>query len=62
MSDPSSPVVVSVVVSDGLIALDAFAGWYDPPVPGFWVMLTYLSGQALIAAGASVASGSPSAD
>ncbi|QQQ78239.1 lysoplasmalogenase [Saccharothrix sp. 6-C] len=38
-------------VSDGLIALEAFAGWYDPPAPGFWVMLTYLAGQALIAAG-----------
>lgn len=39
------------LVSDGLIALEAFAGWYDPPVPGFWVMVTYLVGQALIAAG-----------
>lgn len=39
------------LVSDGLIALDAFAGWYDPPVPGFWVMVTYLAGQALIASG-----------
>lgn len=39
------------LVSDGLIALDAFAGWYDPPVPSFWVMATYLAGQALIAAG-----------
>ena len=38
-------------VSDGLIALDAFADWYAPPVPGFWVMATYLTGQALIAAG-----------
>ncbi|MGB3440506.1 MAG: lysoplasmalogenase [Actinophytocola sp.] len=38
-------------VSDGLIALDAFAGWYAPPVPGFWVMATYLAGQALIVAG-----------
>ncbi len=38
-------------VSDGLIALDAFADWYAPPVPGFWVMATYLAGQALIAAG-----------
>ena len=27
--------------SDGLIALDAFAPWYAPPVPGFWVMSTY---------------------
>jgi uncharacterized membrane protein YhhN len=39
------------LVSDGLIALDAFAGWYAPPVPGFWVMATYLAGQALIVAG-----------
>lgn len=38
-------------VSDGLIALDAFAAWYTPPTPGFWVMLTYIAGQALIAAG-----------
>ncbi len=38
-------------VSDGLIALDAFADWYAPPVPGFWVMVTYLDGQALIASG-----------
>jgi uncharacterized membrane protein YhhN len=39
------------LVSDGLIALDAFADWYAPPVPGFWVMATYLAGQALIVAG-----------
>jgi uncharacterized membrane protein YhhN len=39
------------LVSDGLIALDAFAGWYAPPVPAFWVMLTYTAGQALIVAG-----------
>ncbi|GAB3439883.1 lysoplasmalogenase family protein [Actinophytocola sediminis] len=38
-------------VSDGLIALDAFAGWYAPPIPGFWVMLTYIVGQALITSG-----------
>jgi uncharacterized membrane protein YhhN len=38
-------------VSDGLIALDAFATWYTPPAPGFWVMSTYIVGQALIAAG-----------
>lgn len=38
-------------VSDGLIALDAFADWYAPPVPGFWVMLTYVAGQALLTAG-----------
>ncbi|MFI7672413.1 lysoplasmalogenase [Actinophytocola sp. NPDC049390] len=39
------------LVSDGLIALGAFADWYAPPVQGFWVMVTYLAGQALIAAG-----------
>lgn len=38
-------------VSDGLIALDAFAAWYAPPVPGFWVMVTYLTGQALLVSG-----------
>ena len=42
-------------VSDGLIALDAFATWYAPPVPGFWVMSTYVVGQALIAAGVACA-------
>lgn len=44
-------------VSDGLIALGAFADWYDPPAPGFWVMLTYLAGQALLAVGAVRAGG-----
>lgn len=39
-------------VSDGLIALGAFADWYRPPVPGFWVMTTYLAAQALLVAGA----------
>ncbi|HWO67575.1 MAG TPA: lysoplasmalogenase [Umezawaea sp.] len=48
------------LVSDGLIALDAFARWYDPWAPGFWVMLTYLAGQALIAAEVSRAGGKPS--
>jgi uncharacterized membrane protein YhhN len=38
-------------VSDGLIALGAFADWYNPPLQGFWVMLTYITGQALISAG-----------
>lgn len=45
------------LVSDGLIALDAFAAWYAPPVPGFWVMATYLAGQALIVAGVVRATG-----
>jgi len=39
------------LVSDALIALGAFTTWYDPPVQGFWVMLTYTVGQALLAAG-----------
>lgn len=38
------------MLSDALIALDAFAG-VRPPADGFWVMLTYVVGQALIAAG-----------
>jgi uncharacterized membrane protein YhhN len=38
-------------VSDGLIALGAFAGGSYQPAPGFWVMSTYLVGQAMIAAG-----------
>lgn len=38
-------------VSDGLIALGAFADWYNPPGHDLWVMLTYLTGQALLAVG-----------
>lgn len=38
-------------VSDSLIALDAFTGWYHPPVAGLWVMATYTVGQALLMAG-----------
>lgn len=38
------------MASDGLIALHAFAG-VTLPVHDFWVMLTYLVGQALIVAG-----------
>ncbi|WP_253828037.1 lysoplasmalogenase [Prauserella aidingensis] len=38
-------------VSDGLIALGAFADWYDPPAHDLWVMITYLAGQALLAVG-----------
>lgn len=36
--------------SDALIALGAFAG-FAPPASGFWVMATYVLGQALIVAG-----------
>lgn len=39
------------LVSDALIALDAFAPWYDLPVHGFWVMLTYVGGQLLLVLG-----------
>ena len=38
------------LVSDSLIALHEFAG-LDLPRQGFWVMLTYIVGQALIVAG-----------
>src|ERR687889_1376452 len=38
------------MASDAMIALRAFTPWYQPPVSGFWVMLTYIVGQALLAA------------
>jgi len=39
------------VVSDALIALGAFAPWWELPQQGFWVMLTYGAGQLLIVLG-----------
>lgn len=36
------------LLSDAMIALGAFAGWFTPPAEGFWVMLTYIAGQALL--------------
>lgn len=39
------------LVSDGLIALHAFAPWWELPLQGFWVMLTYLAAQLLIVLG-----------
>ncbi|WP_392545034.1 lysoplasmalogenase [Oryzobacter telluris] len=39
------------LVSDGLIALDAFADGYSLPAQGFWVMATYVAAQCLIARG-----------
>ena len=39
------------LVSDGLIALDAFASGFALPGHGFWVMATYVAAQALIVAG-----------
>lgn len=40
------------VLSDGLIALDAFTGWYELPWHGLAVMSTYLVAQGLLVAGA----------
>lgn len=42
---------VVFLVSDAMIALGSFTTWFDPPASGFWVMLTYTVGQALLAAG-----------
>ena len=39
------------LVSDGLIALDAFVDGFGLPAQGFVVMATYLAAQALIVAG-----------
>jgi uncharacterized membrane protein YhhN len=39
------------LVSDGLIALDAFAAGFDLRAQGFWVMATYVAAQSLIVAG-----------
>jgi uncharacterized membrane protein YhhN len=43
------------VVSDALIALDSVAGLVRLPAHGFWVMLTYLAAQLLIAVGVTSA-------
>lgn len=42
---------VLFIVSDSLIALNAFVDGYALPGHGFWVMLTYVAAQALLAAG-----------
>ncbi len=39
------------LVSDGVIALDAFVDGFGLPLQGFWVMATYLAAQALLVAG-----------
>jgi uncharacterized membrane protein YhhN len=39
------------LVSDTLIALGAFAPWFDLPQADFWVMLTYIVGQILLVSG-----------
>lgn len=45
------------LVSDGMIAMGAFADWFTPPVEGFWVMATYIAAQALIVHGVLEADG-----
>ncbi len=45
------------LVSDGMIALGAFADWFTPPVEGFWVMATYIAAQVLIVLGVLAADG-----
>lgn len=37
--------------SDAMIAFGAFTDWFAPPASGFWVMVTYVVGQALIVVG-----------
>lgn len=39
------------MLSDALIALDAFVPTWQLPANDFWVMATYCLGQALLAAG-----------
>jgi uncharacterized membrane protein YhhN len=39
------------LLSDGLIALDAFVPGFGLPAQGFWVMLTYVAAQVLLVAG-----------
>lgn len=39
------------LLSDAMIALGAFADWFTPPAEGFWVMATYIAGQALLVSG-----------
>lgn len=45
------------LVSDGMIAMGAFADWFTPPGEGFWVMATYIAAQALIVLGVLEADG-----
>ncbi len=42
---------VAFVVSDSLIALNAFVDGFDLPGYGFWVMFTYVGAQVLLALG-----------
>ena len=47
------------LVSDGLIALDAFVPGFGLPAQGFWVMATYVAAQVLIVAGVVLEDGAP---
>ena len=42
---------VVFLASDAMIALGQFTTWFTPPAADFWVMLTYVAGQALLVAG-----------
>ncbi|GEN80185.1 lysoplasmalogenase [Actinotalea fermentans] len=42
---------VLFMLSDSLIAMNAFVGGYDLPAHGFWVMFTYVAAQVLLAIG-----------
>lgn len=50
---------VAFMVSDSLIALNAFVDGFDLPQYGFWVMVTYVGAQVLIALGALRAASRP---
>jgi uncharacterized membrane protein YhhN len=50
------------VLSDALIAVNSVAGILRLPAHGFWVMLTYLAAQALIAQGVQRVALQPTAD
>ena len=47
------------VVSDSLIALEAFVEGWALPGQGFWVMATYIAAQVLIVVGVSRGAGAP---
>ncbi|MBM7460981.1 lysoplasmalogenase [Rhodococcus coprophilus] len=48
---------VVFVISDSLIALNAFVDGFSLPATGFWIMITYICAQALITGGVLSRSG-----
>ncbi len=42
---PRRSAAVLFLVSDGMIALGAFADWFEPPAEGFWIMAPYIAAQ-----------------